>query len=131
MSKAILFWACAGSVVLAIIVGFSWGGWMTTSSAQEMAEEAAATARQEVAAAVCVDRFMAEPDAVTQLTALQEIVNGRARGRVVEDGGWAALTGSSRDDRGAANLCADSLAELDIPAERADAAPEDEAPQVQ
>ena len=38
-SKAVLFWACAGSVVVATIVGFSWGGWVTGGTAQEMAEE--------------------------------------------------------------------------------------------
>ena len=70
-SKAVLFWACAGSVIVATIVGFSWGGWVTGGSAREMAEDSAAQARQELAAVVCVDRFMAAPDAGVQLTALQ------------------------------------------------------------
>ena len=72
-SKTALFWACAGSVVVATIAGFSWGGWVTGGSAQEMAEDLAAQARQELAAVVCVDRFMAAPDAGVQLTALHEI----------------------------------------------------------
>ena len=38
-SKTALFWACAGSVVVATIAGFSWGGWVTGGSAQEMAED--------------------------------------------------------------------------------------------
>ena len=58
-SKAVLFWACAGSVIVATIVGFSWGGWVTGGSAAKMAEKSAAEARQELAAVVCVDRFMA------------------------------------------------------------------------
>ena len=37
-SKAALFWACAGSAIVATIVGFSWGGWVTGGSAREMAE---------------------------------------------------------------------------------------------
>ena len=37
-SKAVLFWACAGSVVVATIVGFSWGGWTTGGTAREMAK---------------------------------------------------------------------------------------------
>jgi hypothetical protein len=52
-SKTVLFWACAGSVILAIVVGFSWGGWVTGGSAREMAEKSAAQARQELAAVVC------------------------------------------------------------------------------
>jgi hypothetical protein len=77
-SKTVLFWACAGSVIAATIVGFSWGGWVTGGSAPEMAEDSAAQARQELAAVVCVDRFMAAPDAGVQLTALQEIESSYA-----------------------------------------------------
>ena len=81
-SKAALFWACAGSAIVATIVGFSWGGWVTGGSAREMAEDAAAQARQELAAVVCVDRFMAAPDAGVQLTALQEITSLLRAGQV-------------------------------------------------
>ena len=112
-SKTVLFWACAGSVIAATIVGFSWGGWVTGGSAQEMAEDAAAQGRQEVAAAVCVDRFMAAPDAGIQLTALQEMTSSYAQGRFVQDGGWASMSESSTDNRKAAGLCADALAERD------------------
>ena len=47
-SKTVLFWACAGSVVVATVVGFSWGGWVTGGSAQELAADSAAQARQEM-----------------------------------------------------------------------------------
>ena len=94
-SKAVLFWACAGSVIVATVVGFSWGGWVTGGSAREMAEDSAAQARQELAAVVCVDRFMAAPDAGVQLTALQEITTPRAQSKFVEDGGWAIIVPAS------------------------------------
>lgn len=128
-SKTVLFWACAGSVVAATIVGFSWGGWVTGGSAQEMAEESAAQARQELAAVVCVDRFMAAPDVGMQLTALQEITSPRAQGKFVEDGGWALIVPASdttdykarADDRKAAGLCAEELAKRAMPtAEKAE-----------
>jgi hypothetical protein len=122
-SKAVLFWACAGSVVVATIVGFSWGGWVTGGSALEMAEDAAAQARQEVAAIVCVDRFMAARDAGVQLTALQEATSSYAQGKFVADGGWAIIVPASSptdyktrtDDRKAAGLCAAELAKREIP----------------
>jgi len=121
-SKTVLFWACAGSVIAATVVGFSWGGWVTGGSAMEMAEESAAQARQELAAVVCVDRFMAAPDAGVQLTALQEITTSRAQGKFVEDGGWAIIVPASgptdykarADDRKAAGLCADELAKREM-----------------
>jgi hypothetical protein len=123
-SKAVLFWACAGSVVVATIVGFSWGGWVTGGSAREMAEDSAAQARQELAAVVCVDRFMAAPDAGDQLTALQEITTPRAQSKFVEEGAWAIIVPASSptdykgraDHREAAELCAEELAKREIPA---------------
>ena len=122
-SKAVLFWACAGSVIVATIVGFSWGGWVTGGSAREMAEESAAQARQELAAVVCVDRFMAAPDAGVQLTALQEITSSYAQSKFVADGGWAIIVPASSptdyktrtDDSKAAGLCAAELAKREMP----------------
>jgi pimeloyl-ACP methyl ester carboxylesterase len=122
-SKTVLFWACAGSVIAATVVGFSWGGWVTGGSAMEMAEESAAQARQELAAVVCVDRFMAAPDAGVQLTKLQEITTPRAQSKFVEDGGWAIIVPASSptdykvrgDDRKAAGLCAEELAKREMP----------------
>ena len=128
-SKTVLFWACAGSVIAATVVGFSWGGWVTGGSAMEMAEESAAQARQELAAVVCVDRFMAAPDAGVQLTVLQEITTPRAQGKFVEDGGWAIIVPASSptdykaraNDRKAAGLCAEELAKREMPmAEKAE-----------
>ena len=122
-SKTVLFWACAGSVVVATIVGFSWGGWTTGGSAQEMAEDSAAQARQELAAVVCVDRFMAAPDVGVQLTALKEMERSYQQGKFVEEGGWAIIVPASSptdyearaDDRKAAGLCAEELAKRAIP----------------
>ena len=97
-SKTVLFWACAGSAVLATVVGFSWGGWVTGGTAREMAEQSGAQARQEVAALVCVERFMAAPDMAAQLTALKGIDRSYQRDKFVEDGGWAIMpVGSSAE----------------------------------
>ena len=134
-SKTALFWACAGSVVVATIVGFSWGGWVTGGTAQEMAEDSAAQARQELAAVVCVDRFMAAPDAGVQLTALQEIERPYEQSKFVADGGWAIIVPASSptdyktrtDDRKAAGLCAAELAKREIPTPEKAALIDDEA----
>src|SRR5688572_11805739 len=80
-SKTVLFWACAGSVIVATVVGFSWGGWVTGGSARAMAEQSAAQARQELASVVCVDRFMAAPDMPAQLTALKGMDRSYQRGK--------------------------------------------------
>lgn len=115
-SKTVLFWSCAGSVIVAVIVGFSWGGWVTGGTAQSMAEDSTAQARQELAAVVCVERFMAAPDVGVQLTALQEITSSYERSKFVQDGAWASMPASnSASDRKAAGLCAEELAKREIP----------------
>ena len=125
-SKTVLFWACAGSAVLTLAVGFYWGGWVTGGTAREMAEQSAAQARQELVAAVCIDRFMTAPDMHAQLSALQGLERSYQRGKFVEDGGWAimpvsssaaeSLPVTSRDQREAAGLCAEALAKQEVPA---------------
>lgn len=123
-SKTVLFWACAGSAIVAIVVGFSWGGWVTGGTAQSMADQSAAEARQQMAAIVCVDRFLAAPDAGVQLTALKQMSSSYQQGKFIEDGGWANVSladaepttkrRSSTDDRKAAALCGQELAKHEV-----------------
>lgn len=142
-SKTQLFWACAGSVVIATVIGFTWSGWVTGGTARDMAENAAAQGRQQVAAVACVDRFMVAADADTQLVALKEISSSYQRGKFVEDGGWAIMRAgsgrdstsagpsSSPDQREAAELCAEELITLDIPVSGEAELINDEAPAAQ
>lgn len=70
-SKAMLVWACIAAVIATIIVGFSWGGWVTGGTSQTMAKAAGDTARGELASAICVERFNAAPDAAAKLAEFQ------------------------------------------------------------
>jgi RNA 3'-terminal phosphate cyclase len=113
-SKAALFWSCAGCIVATMIVGFSWGGWVTGGSAEEMAEEAAEQARAQVASAVCVESFMAAADASPQLASLKETTSPWQQENFIEEGGWAVIADQEYD--GAAELCAEKLIEMEAPA---------------
>jgi hypothetical protein len=74
-------------------------------------------ARQELAAAVCVDRFRGAGDAAAQLAALKGLGNAWDRGTFVEKGGWAAMPGPKPAEPAsrAARACADQLALLETP----------------
>src|SRR3954471_1579605 len=72
-TKTLTFWSCAASVVATVVVGFAWGGWTTGGTARAMAEEAALGSRNELAAALCVDRFRAAADAPARLAALKAL----------------------------------------------------------
>ncbi|MGH6897438.1 MAG: hypothetical protein ACREJ5_12980 [Geminicoccaceae bacterium] len=112
-SKTVLFWSCAGCIVATLILGFTWGGWVTGGTAQEMAEDAAETAAAQVAAAVCVKNFMQAGDARLQLTSLKEISSSWQRENFIEEGGWAIVAGEEYDE--AAEVCAEQLMEMEAP----------------
>jgi hypothetical protein len=113
-TKTLLFWSCAGCAVATIIVGFTWGGWVTGGKAVSMAEDAASSGRAELAATICVDRFKGATDAPAQLVALKKL-DSWSRGGFIEKGGWATMPGKADAGDGAARLCADKLALLDVP----------------
>ena len=115
-SKTALFWSCVGSVAATMVVGFTVGGWVTGGTAQEMTTNAADRARQELAATVCVDRFSTASDARAQLISLKEITSSYRQRQFVEEGGWATMPGATSAERKAAALCAEQLADLDLPA---------------
>ena len=112
-SKATLFWSCAGCVVATLVVGFTWGGWVTGGSAQQQAEVAAEQAVAKLAADICFKRYLAAPDARMNLTALNEETSYRRDG-MLEDGGWVTFADRQDPIDGAAELCAERLAEVDI-----------------
>lgn len=114
-SKATLFWSCVASVILTMIVGFSWGGWVTGGTATEVAEEAAEQGRAKLAATVCVERFLAAPDAGAQLASLKDTSTWQ-RDDFVEEGGWVTLAGFEDPVAEAAELCAERLADVELPA---------------
>jgi hypothetical protein len=103
-----VFWACAGCVVATVVVGFTWGGWVTGGTASQMAARAASDAQAELAASVCVERFAKGPDANAQLTALKNSDSWK-RDTFIEAGGWATLAGMDKPVAGAATLCAQQL----------------------
>ena len=72
-SKALWLWSCVASVIVTIVIGFAWGGWVTGGTATRVAEEAAAGARAQLAAQVCFNRFASSPDAATHLAALRDV----------------------------------------------------------
>src|SRR6478736_6195341 len=53
-SKTVAFWCCVASAVLTMIVGFSWGGWVTGGTARATAETMALQAVVTRLAPICV-----------------------------------------------------------------------------
>lgn len=109
-TKSMLVWACVGAVLAAIVVGFSWGGWVTGGTSRAAAMTAGDVARGELASAICVERFNAAPDAAARLVEFKAITDGYKRRQFVEAGGWATMPGQTTPDRRGADSCATALA---------------------
>lgn len=107
-SKTVLFWAMVGTAIVTMTVGFEWGGWVTGGTAAEMAAKAGTTARAELAAGLCVERFAKAPDASAKLVSLKAVDSWK-RSQVIEDGGWVTLPGTDKPVADAAALCAEHL----------------------
>ena len=99
-----------GAIVLAII-GFSWGGWVTGSTAQKMAEEMAEDAVVGRLAPICVEQYNQDSEKDEKLKELQDESSWK-RGDYVEKQGWATMPGENEADRNVAKKCAELLVEL-------------------
>lgn len=113
-SKAVWLWSCVASVIVTIVIGFSWGGWVTGGTATRAAEEAAASARAQLAAQVCFNKFASSPDAAAHLAALRDAYVYQ-RNTIINDQGWATMPGGEQPVAGAADLCADRILEASLP----------------
>jgi len=116
-SKAGLLWSCVGCSVATMIVGFTWGGWMTGGSATRMATEAARDAGAQVAAASCVYRFNQGPEMAAQLAQLKKVQSYEVNSLLVK-GGWATMPGDTEPVVGAADICGHKLISQTVQAAR-------------
>ena len=107
-TKTIVFWSMAGAIILTMIVGFNWGGWVTGGTAQKMAEVMAKNAVLQRLTPMCVDQFNQDPGRDQKLTELEEKSSWQ-RGGYVEDQGWATMSGEAKPDSKVADECAKLL----------------------
>ncbi|NYT33174.1 MULTISPECIES: hypothetical protein [Rhizobium] len=109
-SKTLLAWACVVTAIATMIIGFSWGGWVTGGTSGKAAAAASETARGELASAICVERFKAAPDASAKLIEFKAITEGYKQRQFVEAGGWATMPGQTSADSRSVQGCATALA---------------------
>jgi hypothetical protein len=106
--KAVVFWSWVASVALTMIIGFVWGGWVTSAKAQTMAESTAKDAVTQRLAPICVAQFNQDPGRDQKLVAFGE-TGGSQRRTYVQDQGWATMPGEQKPDRQVADKCVELL----------------------
>src|SRR5688572_9177769 len=97
-------WGLIGGAVIAMILGFVWGGWTTERTTLRMGEEAVLAAR----AAICVAQFMKDPNAQEHLQAVGKL-SSYQRSTFIEKGGWDKMPGEEKAGYAIARACADGL----------------------
>ena len=94
-------WSLIIGAVIAMIIGFGWGGWSTAATTQKISEEAVLASQ----AAICVAQFMKEPNHEEKLKELGD-VSSYQRSNFIEKGGWDKMPGQEKAGWGVSRACA-------------------------
>jgi hypothetical protein len=98
-------WGFVSGAGVAMIVGFVWGGWTTSSTTQKMSDDAVQTSR----AAICVAQFMSDPGHQAAIKEFQALENYK-RTELIEKGGWDKMPGQEKGTWGVSDACVTGLA---------------------
>ena len=104
-TKAVVVWSCVASAIVTMIVGFSWGGWVTGSAAQTMAETKVDAAVVSRLAPMCVVQVNRDPMKDQKITELKA-VSPWEQGDYVKKQGWATMLGEKEPEGRIADACA-------------------------
>lgn len=99
-------WGAVGGAVVAMIIGFSWGGWVTGGKATQMQAAGAETAIVQAFTPLCVAKAEQEPE---QIALLKEERRYQRDNFVVEAGWVDNVSEKYRSE--VADACADSIVE--------------------
>jgi len=97
-------WGVIFGAVIAMIIGFAWGGWTTRGTTRQMTEEAVLATR----AAICVAQFIKDPNYQERLKEMKAL-NSWERSTFIEKGGWDKMPGEEKASFTVSRACADGL----------------------
>ena len=100
-------WGLICGAIIAMIIGFAWGGW-TTSSTTQKKSDAAVLASQ---AAICVAQYIKQPNSQEKLKEF-EAIESYKRSEFIEKGGWDKMPGQKEASSGVSMACAAGIEAL-------------------
>ena len=100
-------WSAVIGSVATMIVGFSWGGWVTNRSASDMARQQSTLAVVNALAPFCAEKFRNASDATERFAELRK-ASSWSQSDIVSKTGAATFDGKS-PDTAVARACADLL----------------------
>lgn len=99
-------WGAIGGAIVATVIGFAWGGWVTGGTAFQMQSASAETAVIQAFTPLCVAKAEQEPE---QIALLKE-ERSYQRDNFVVEAGWVDNV-SEKYQAEVADSCADSIVE--------------------
>ena len=90
-------WGLICGAVVAMIIGFAWGGWTTSGTSQTKSDTAVLASQ----AAICVAQFMKDPSKLKEL----EVIESYKRSEFIEKGGWDKMPGQKEASSGVSSAC--------------------------
>lgn len=110
-TKTAMFWSWVAIVILTLIIGFQWGGWVTGSTAKSMAEAASNHAVVARLTPICVANAKSDPQWAEKKKALVE-TRSWDRSDYVSKQGWATMPAEKQADPRVAQECATELVNM-------------------
>jgi hypothetical protein len=102
-------WGAVIGSILTMIVGFGWGGWTTSSTAQQGAMRQADAAVTTALVPICVAGHKADVARAKKLGELTAITSPWEQTEFVMKTGWATFPGQADPNRAVAEACASAL----------------------
>lgn len=112
LSKTAILWICVAVIAGTMLVGFTWGGWVTGATAQKTATTQANGAVVQRLSNICVAQFQQDAAQTEKLVALKA-TSSYQQGTYVKEQGWATMPGDEQPDNKVAAECAKLLVQRD------------------
>ncbi len=97
-------WSAVGGAIIAMIIGFAWGGWVLGSTSLNMGEEMANAAVIDRLTPICVAQFNQDPEKEQKLKEIKALDSWK-RDQYVKDQGWATMPFEKEPDSRVADRC--------------------------
>jgi predicted negative regulator of RcsB-dependent stress response len=94
-------WGVVVGAVIAMIIGFSWGGWTTSSTADQMSGDAVLANE----AVICVAQFIKDPDSKKKIEEFEALDDHYKQSQFVEQGGWSKMPGQKEASSEVTRAC--------------------------
>lgn len=93
-------WGMVGGAAIAMIIGFNWGGWTSSSTTQQMNDEAVLASH----AGICAAQFMNAPNRELNVKEFYDTASYMRSG-LIEKGGWDKMPGQEKASWNVASPC--------------------------